>query len=162
MFHRYPHPRLGQHIRDLQHAGGAARGHHLSLGCSDVVSLAFADGRGSLIVLEIKTAAPTAAPVGFGHLLQDIFGVGLKRPRLGRHSQRFFQVAGVVVGDGNFTILRAGPGRNPQLINQKLAYFQGPGGQVGDPFCSSGSASCIINGQSFLMVEVQVAQAVTR
>ena len=107
-----------------------------AVGFSDVFLLAFAYGRRGLIVLEIETAAATAAPVGLGHLFQYIVGVGLKEgPGLGRHPQRFFQVAGVVIGDGNFAILRTWDrGRNPHLIHQKLADIQGSGRQGGDLF----------------------------
>ena len=45
VFHLDPQPGLGQHIGDLEHAGGAAGGHHPALRCRNVVPLALADGR---------------------------------------------------------------------------------------------------------------------
>ena len=112
------------------------------LGGGDVVPFAFADGRGGLVVLEIEAAAAAAAPVGLGHLFEDIGGVGLEQgPGLGRHPQRFFQMAGIVIGQGNPAVLRAGGrGRHPHLIHQELADVQGFGRQGGNPllFCRSG------------------------
>ena len=82
----------------------------------DVIPLASADGRRGLVVLEIEAAAAAAAPVGLGHLGETIGGVGLEQgPGLGRHPQRFFQMAGIVIGQGNPAGRRAnGGGRHPQ------------------------------------------------
>ena len=47
--------RLRQHIRNLQHAGRAARGDDLTPRLHNVVALALADGCGNVIMLQIET-----------------------------------------------------------------------------------------------------------
>ena len=71
VFHPHPVPGLGEHVGDLQHAGGAAGGHHRALGLGDVLPLAPADGLGGLVLLQVETAAAAAAPIRLGHLLNS-------------------------------------------------------------------------------------------
>ena len=166
MLYPYPVPRLREHIPDLEHARGTAGGHHGTSRGGYIITLPSSDGRGNIVMLQVETSPAAAAPVGFRHFQEPIARIGREQcPRLRRYPQRFLEMARVVIGNRLYTSLisacevesRSTPKMSTKNWLMSRAFSATPRSRA----CSSSERSTAIAGHSFLIVEVQVAQAVT-
>ena len=142
---------MRKHVFKLHHASGAASGHNLGARGYHVVALALTNLAREVIVEEVERTTAAAATVGLGHFRNLVGRVGRNDGTgLADHTQRFLEVARIVIGHAYRVVLRLFGGLHLEHIHQEGVDVHGLGRKFFDLAFFNRTEAVRVAGPQFL------------